>query len=459
MGTALSPMPATKTEGDDTKLDAWRAAKVLEWNDESSKLRQKYPTRAKLDAWLKKQCQTALRNASVARAAVAGPDETAGPVVSLRDVHFTHTKYCVTPVLHGVSFDLLDGQVVGMFGLNEAGKSTIAKLITRELKPDSGVVEVRGRDDSAMLLAQSKPAHLYATFVLFVALLCASVIELSPVARMRIRGQGGWLTKHTFDAAVESSTVMATGCSLLGLIFMLWWHRRQSNAASNDIIKTEPKVVHITSEDSPGASFTNQQMPLLEYITELMPGTPDKEAKRHAAQVTLELMNFQMFDQGSGEAVGSVTEYLRDGVTLEQCSGGQKQIVYTLRMLMSQPDVLVCDEALSSLDQYAKARLVLYLQHLVQTKQIKTLLFISCDLNAFPFIAHSLVYLHKGLVDEQGTTKQVMTKPAHKNTRDYVTSHALVTPSGKDLAAMAENMEKLKDEVLAKARQLHCPPK
>jgi len=210
----------------------------------------------------------------------------------------------------------------------------------------------------------------------------------------------------------------------------------------------------ITAEDSPGASFKNQQMPLLEYITELMPGKPSKEAKRRAAQLLLELMGFQMFDQGSGEAVGTVAEYLRDGVTLEQCSGGQKQIVYTLRMLMQQPDVLVCDEALSSLDQYAKARLVLFLQHLIKSGQVKTMLFLTCDLNAFPFVAHNLVYLHKGLVVEQGLTRQMMTKPAEATTREYVTSHALVTPSGKDLQAMSDNMEKLKDEVLEKANQL-----
>ena len=70
-----------------------------------------------------------------------------------------------------------------------------------------------------------------------------------------------------------------------------------------------------------------------------------------------------------------------------------------------------------------------------------------------------------------------MTKPAEVSTREYVTSHALVTPSGKvnhssslcwltlqrvlprcllmqDLQAMSDNMEKLKDEVLEKAKQL-----
>ena len=61
-----------------------------------------------------------------------------------------------------------------------------------------------------------------------------------------------------------------------------------------------------------------------------------------------------MYDQTSGEPVGNVKKYLADGVTLSQCSGGQKQIVYALRMLASKPQILICDEALSSLDQYVK---------------------------------------------------------------------------------------------------------
>lgn len=125
------------------------------------------------------------------------------------------------------------------------------------------------------------------------------------------------------------------------------------------------------AQDAPGASFKNQQITILDYITELMPGKPDLERKKHTAEVLLCAMGFQvvllictelsthklvcqMYDQTSGEPIGNVKQYLADGVTLEQCSGGQKQICYVMRMLSSRPQILICDEVLASLDQYVK---------------------------------------------------------------------------------------------------------
>ena len=48
------------------------------------------------------------------------------------------------PVLRGVSFKLDAGQVVALAGENGAGKSTIFKIITGQVKPDSGEVLVDG---------------------------------------------------------------------------------------------------------------------------------------------------------------------------------------------------------------------------------------------------------------------------------------------------------------------------
>ena len=52
--------------------------------------------------------------------------------------------------LRDVSFGLEKGQTIGLIGSNGAGKSTILKLITRIIEPDSGHIRVTGRT-SAML--------------------------------------------------------------------------------------------------------------------------------------------------------------------------------------------------------------------------------------------------------------------------------------------------------------------
>ena len=46
----------------------------------------------------------------------------------------------------GVSFDVCDGQVVGLIGPNGSGKSTLINLVAGQLHPDSGSIRFDGQD-------------------------------------------------------------------------------------------------------------------------------------------------------------------------------------------------------------------------------------------------------------------------------------------------------------------------
>jgi ABC-2 type transport system ATP-binding protein len=52
-------------------------------------------------------------------------------------------------VLHGLSFDVAKGEVLGFLGPNGAGKSTTMRIITGFLEPDSGEVSIGGHDMSS----------------------------------------------------------------------------------------------------------------------------------------------------------------------------------------------------------------------------------------------------------------------------------------------------------------------
>ncbi|MBD9528780.1 ABC transporter ATP-binding protein [Paracoccus sp. PAR01] len=62
-------------------------------------------------------------------------------LISLNDVRF---GYGGTPILHGVSLALEQGQNLGILGESGSGKSTILRLMLGLARPDAGVVEADG---------------------------------------------------------------------------------------------------------------------------------------------------------------------------------------------------------------------------------------------------------------------------------------------------------------------------
>jgi ABC-2 type transport system ATP-binding protein len=64
-------------------------------------------------------------------------------------------------VLHGISFDVGAGEVLGFLGPNGAGKSTTMRIITGFLEPDSGEVSICGHDiSSEPVLAKQRIGYL-----------------------------------------------------------------------------------------------------------------------------------------------------------------------------------------------------------------------------------------------------------------------------------------------------------
>jgi len=63
------------------------------------------------------------------------------PVVSVKDLRFNYGR---AEVLHGVSFEIMRGELVGLLGPNGAGKSTTIKILTGILELASGEVSVDG---------------------------------------------------------------------------------------------------------------------------------------------------------------------------------------------------------------------------------------------------------------------------------------------------------------------------
>lgn len=97
-------------------------------------------------------------------------------------------------------------------------------------------------------------------------------------------------------------------------------------------------------------------------------------------------------------------------------SGGQRQRIGIARALITEPEVLVCDEAISSLDATTREQ-ILELIFRVQRKIGFACLFISHDMHVVRRISDRIAVMYGGQIVETGRTKEVCSDPWHPYTR------------------------------------------
>ncbi len=64
-------------------------------------------------------------------------------VVQIRELHFTRDS---KKIFDGISLDIRAGQITAFMGPSGTGKTTLLKLIGGQLRPDSGYIQVFGKD-------------------------------------------------------------------------------------------------------------------------------------------------------------------------------------------------------------------------------------------------------------------------------------------------------------------------
>lgn len=247
---------------------------------------------------------------------------------------FTLDKKTKIKAVDDVSFEIKQGEILGIVGESGSGKSTLARCIMNIYEPNAGVVRFHG----------------------------INVLD------------------------------------------------RAAFRANKKLLQTQRQMIF---QDS--ASSLNQRMKAVDIISEPLKinhiKTARKTAKAEAA--------FQL------QTVGLDESFLERYPS--QMSGGQRQRVAIARALTTEPDLLIADEPVASLDVSIQAQIINLFRHLQQEHGF-SILFIAHDLAMVEFLCDRVGVMYHGKLVELADTTELYEHPLHPYTKILLSAIPIPDP-------------------------------